>query len=367
MSGRCEIFGLASCKERFGRSPYRKARYGCLHLFDDSGDWSDDADVGGNRHWIMGTAGMVAGSPFISSASFPAVASREIFDNLLVSREREPMPRKSPHPPLPGVRGRRCRITISAALVAFGMSPLTACGGDKVVPAGHSPETEIRQSFDAFTESAQKGEFNLFKNAVCSKTRQASFANVTDSAFSSSARETVAEVGWYVVDWYDEVKISGNNADITVSGHREGGTADDVGMERKTASLVLEDGSWKVCTLPTDDPETRFKREQAKSTSAIQSSIVNFYTAVGAQDLPAAKLLLCREQQGLDAAEFDTVAGLIGQSIASFDEIEVNGASGKAKVTTTGPNAILSVAFGLSREDDAWKVCAISPLARTLK
>ncbi|WP_102145958.1 hypothetical protein [Mycobacterium hubeiense] len=248
-----------------------------------------------------------------------------------------------------------------AVLAAVLVPAVSACGGDgKGADDLPSPEREIRTAIDDFYR-AQEGDFGLYKSAVCEEEVVDRFPEgTTDSEFAKEARAAVEQDGRFIVDWFDEVKVAGDTAEVSFTGHALGGFAPNIGEQRKTAKVVLVDGKWKVCGFPDDDAATKRKFAQATDTAAVQETLVDYVNAVGSGDRSAAAFLTSNECLKVFAATVDALeAAFQGTAVTSVEEITVNDDAAKAKFMVGTSNTSAPGGAALLREDGTWHVCML--------
>ncbi|MDT5093372.1 MAG: hypothetical protein QOH60_2735 [Mycobacterium sp.] len=253
-----------------------------------------------------------------------------------------------------------------AVVAAASMLTVGACGGgngeqNKSAEDLPSPQREIRQTIDNFYR-AQDGDLALYKSALCTKNID-ELKDVSDRDFARTQREAVDKNGRFIVDWFDEIKVSDGTADVAFTGHSLGGPGADVGAQHETVNVVLQDGSWKICDLPKPDLATERKQAQLTDKAAVKDAIVPFANAMGAGELTlaeAAKPDQCRQRVLEFWAVYSGIDELTGSTVSSVNEITVNQDAAKAKFIMETDD--ISVPFGaaLNREEGKWKVCIVN-------
>jgi hypothetical protein len=272
---------------------------------------------------------------------------------------------------LPGCVRREAMWARSGFAVVAAISMLTvgACGGaggeqTKSADDVASPDREIRQTVDTFYR-AQEGDLGLYKSALCTK-KVDELKDVTGSQFATQSRQAVDKDGRFIVDWFDEIKISNGSAEVAFTGHSLGGISPDIGDQHETAKVVLENGSWKVCELPQPDVVTKRKLEQLVDRTAIQNTVVTFAASMSLGIMPTAQVV--------DRAECTrTVSGflrrygniLAGSAITSIQEIYVNQDAAKAKYTVDTAEESVPLGVALDREGDTWRICVVELIGQT--
>ena len=250
-------------------------------------------------------------------------------------------------------------------VAAVSMLAVSACGGEgKGAEDLASPQREIRQTVDNFYR-AQEGDFRLYKSAVCKEKLEERFKDVSDRQFAKGAREAVEQDGRFIVDWFDEVKVTGGTADVTFTGHALGGLSPDLGDQRKTTKVVQEDGAWKLCEFPEEDAATKRKFEQATDKAAVQHTLVDYFQAVGSGDRATALGLTSAAGNGMEVSNKfleANAAHLAGSTVTSIQEITVNQDVAKSKFMVETPQFSVQPGAPLNREGGEWKVCNVSVL-----
>jgi hypothetical protein len=230
-----------------------------------------------------------------------------------------------------------------------------------------SPEREIRQTIDNYYRS-QEGDLALYKSALCTAKADET-KDLTDRDFARQQREAVDKNGRFIVDWFDEVKVSNGTADVAFTGHSIGGIGPDIGDRHMTAKVLLSDGSWKVCEGPEPDVVTKRKIEQLADKSAVQDVVVAYAKAIGAEDEPAVQGMTANGcGKYYDVFQATTGKYLGGGTITSIQEITVNQDVSKSKFRMDTPEVSVPLGVSLNREGGVWKVCVIDRIGQvTLK
>lgn len=271
----------------------------------------------------------------------------------------------------PTKRSKRKVVALAAVpLTVFGLvagGVFAAVYLDGRADRSPDPETEIRAAIDTFYSAGNGGDLARLKSAMCASLADELLADLTKEEFAALASDGVEADGWFVVDWFDQVKVIGAHADAKIAGHSSGGQGPNIGDERQTIGLSLVDGSWKVCEAPADDAVTERKRTEAAETASVQQLIVEYIAARNSADLTGMRRMACGaaadELAALSAETFATIVAENPWSLRSFDDTVVNGQSAKVTVTTDVSDGSVVFAMLLQRVEEQWRVCAAEPVA----
>lgn len=267
--------------------------------------------------------------------------------------------------PTPVRSGRRKMLAIVAAVVVVIVA--IAVVGVLIVGLGEEkPDTDaaIRETVGDFYTYVQDGDLDKTKSLVCQQVIDVRYKEITGPQFAARERLAVTEAGRFAVDSFEEPNISGDRAMVTYTGHRSGGTGDEIGSERFSIGLRNIDGDWKVCKFPEPDEETQEKMRTAGDKAEVRAALTQYYQVANEGNRRDVAFAVCTELQSallsLSAQEWEEMVDPANvATIESIEDIQLAGESAKVTLTEKTASGSTVVTWTVNRELSLWKPCKI--------
>lgn len=262
----------------------------------------------------------------------------------------------------------RRRRRVVAAVASLGILLGSAGAGVFYVlapDAQPSAESEIHSVVETFNDGLNQADRGKVESVVCSVLSK-ELVGSSGAQFAAIVRKSIEQEGRFVVDRYDEVKVSYDRAQVELTGHSVGGKLGDIGAEHPTLGLVLLEGDWKVCKV-TDDPAAERQRQVGQEKLDVRAVIEDFYAAAEEADPAHMASLSCGDLRNyfseISAEELAQRVAQTPETIRSIDEVTVTGQSARATVTVDTPDGSYVSEFALTLVGPQWKPCRLEILA----
>jgi ketosteroid isomerase-like protein len=264
----------------------------------------------------------------------------------------------------PPPRRRKGLIAIIAAAVVLVVASIAVGALLLLRPAKGQPNAadKIRTVVGQFYDYVQGGDLAKTKTVVCDEIIKNRYGTTTDAQFAAKHKASVEETGRFTVDQFEDVKVSGDRAMVTYTGHNTGGNGADVGAERLTIGLRNVGESWKVCKFPAADSATEAKKRQAADKAEIRSAIERYYELVKKGNRKEVAFSVCSElARGIMQIPDDQWNSLKDddETIKSIDDITIQGESAKVTLTESTKKGSTVATWTVDREISLWKPCAV--------